>query len=90
MYFNFRSNCYPVMNEKLKKLDKIETSMMSGNHRQRPNCKEIIHSMEEWIFTQNEIKELKIFEEIERKFSNESENSKKFFITFLNRHKPKM
>jgi len=63
----------------MENLNEIKDEMLSGSHRKRPNCQQIIKSMKDWTLNENEIKELKIFEEFEEKLLNENE----FFVTFL-------
>ena len=48
-------------------------------HRERPNCEQILGSMKDWILNENQIKELKIFEEFEEKLSKENQ----FFLDFI-------
>ena len=48
-------------------------------HRERPNCDKILGSMKDWILNENQIKELKIFEEFEEKLSKENQ----FFLDFI-------
>ena len=81
--FNFRPNSDQIISEKLDKMNDIKDDMLNGSHRKRPNCQQIIDSMTDWTLNENEIKELKIFAELETKFLNENESSRNFFLSFL-------
>ena len=51
--------------------------------KKRPNCAEVLYSAEKWTLNENEIKDLKIFEEFETLLANENE----FFLNIMkNKH----
>ena len=53
--------------------------MSDSSPEERPNCKQILDSMTQWILSDNEISKIKLFDNLEKRLENENQ----FFIDFM-------
>ena len=77
----------PVIEGKYRKFEELLYRMCEPVYRERPNCRQILNNVKEWTLDKNDLKLLKIFEEMPEIFN---ETDYEFFKIFFNDKKHKL